>query len=128
MQKVVTNLLSNAIKFSPIGGTITINSTTDGSMQEINIVDEGPGIPTDEIQNLTLAYYQATNNTEDGTGIGLSLAQEILRLHGSQLMITSRLGSGSSFGFRIQRPQVSQAEIVEKNINRVSLESQLREI
>lgn len=128
MQKVVTNLLSNAIKFSPIGGTITINSTTDGSMQEINIVDEGPGIPTDEIQNLTLAYYQATNNTEDGTGIGLSLAQEILRLHGSQLMITSRLGSGSSFGFRIQRPQISQAEIVEKNINRVSLESQLREI
>jgi len=117
IQKVLGNLLSNAIKFSPEGGTITIESNIEGQQQVVKISDQGPGIPENEIENLTLAYYQATNNEEDGTGIGLSLVKEILKLHDSHLEIESTLGQGSIFGFQLERSTKSQDKILSENVN-----------
>jgi signal transduction histidine kinase/DNA-binding response OmpR family regulator len=128
MQKVIGNLLSNAIKFSPLGGNIRIESVVSNNTQIIEITDQGPGIPFSEIKNITLAYYQASNNTEDGTGIGLSLVKEILKLHDSKLVISSKLSEGSTFGFTLKRPKISQEEIILKNINIAGLDSQINRI
>ena len=128
IQKVMNNLLSNAIKFSPKGGVITIKSTIDSDRQIIEVIDQGPGIPTEEIENLTLAYYQASNNTKDGTGIGLSLVDKILKLHKSKLTIKSKLGEGSNFSFELARPQIPQHQIIKENLSDLAIVSQVAQI
>jgi len=128
IQKVMNNLLSNAIKFSPEGGSITIKSSINTNSHLIEVADNGPGIPKEEIENLTMAYYQASNNSKDGTGIGLSLVEKILKLHGSKLNIKSRLGTGSTFSFELVRPTISQSQIVEENIGAIPIGSQMEKI
>lgn len=128
IQKVLSNLLSNAIKFSPIHSTISITSEIDKDQHRICISDEGLGIPAAEIENLTMAYYQASNNTEEGTGIGLSLVKEILKLHESELEIRSELDIGSMFSFSLERSSKSQNEIIAENINQLGIEKQLNAI
>lgn len=128
IQKVIGNLLSNAIKFSPIGGEVTIFSKINDNVQEIQIKDQGPGIPDSDIEHLTLAYYQASNNTKAGTGIGLSLVKEILKLHDSKLNISSELKKGSTFGFKLKRPDIPQEKILANNINTLRIDAQIRKI
>ncbi len=128
IQKVINNLLSNAIKFSPVNGQIIINSIVNGNNQLIEIKDQGKGIPDSEIKDIILAYYQASNNTEEGTGIGLSLVKEILKLHQTKLLITSKLEYGSTFGFKLKRPTITQSEIIANNINVIDLDKQLKKI
>jgi signal transduction histidine kinase/DNA-binding NarL/FixJ family response regulator len=125
LQKVVNNLLSNAIKFSPQGGEIHIESKVSDDLQIVEIKDQGSGIPASEIENLTLAYYQASNNSKEGTGIGLSLVKEILKLHDSGLDISSELDKGSTFGFKLKRPEISQEEIYANNINTIGVIQQI---
>ena len=128
MQKVVGNLLSNAIKFSDAGETITVKSESQQENQVISITDHGVGIPSEEIENLTVAYFQASNNNEAGTGIGLSLVDKILQLHDSRLDISSRLGKGSTFSFAIKKPKTSHEEIHASHFDEVSIPTQLEQI
>ncbi|MEL6987323.1 MAG: ATP-binding protein, partial [Bacteroidota bacterium] len=101
IQKVITNLISNAIKFSSKGQKIIIQSKRKGKEHNVIIEDQGQGIPKKEIPLLTQAFYQASNNSIGGTGIGLSLVKEILQLHDSALQIESELTKGSSFKFTL---------------------------
>jgi len=128
IQKVMSNLLSNAIKFSPNDSTIVVQSIVEVDQQVIQVTDQGQGIPSAEIENLTLAYYQASNNNADGTGIGLSLVKEILKLHDSKLKIDSRLEEGSTFSFTLTRPEKSQQQIINENINTLNIETQISKI
>jgi signal transduction histidine kinase/DNA-binding response OmpR family regulator len=108
MQKAIGNLLSNAIKFSNQNEEIIVKSEKRDEKQMISIIDHGTGIPEEEISQLTEPYYQASNNREQGTGIGLSLVKEILLLHGSKLIIESNLGKGSTFRFYLSHPNEEQ--------------------
>lgn len=108
MQKVIGNLLSNAIKFSKPSKKIEIKSERREENQMISFVDSGPGVPKTEIGQLTEPFFQASNNTEKGTGIGLSIVKEILQLHESQLHIESTIGKGSTFRFYLAHPDESQ--------------------
>ena len=126
IQKVLANLLSNAIKFSPAGSTVTVKSTRKDKDYCIAVQDNGVGIPQDEVDSLTSDYYQASNNLEQGTGIGLSLAERILQLHGSQLYIESALGEGSTFAFKLPVPEESQAEIIKQIVDDVDVEEQIK--
>ena len=125
MQKVIGNLLSNAIKFSSVGGRVVISSKKSDIFQHISVLDHGVGIPSDEIGNLTLAYFQASNNDEAGTGIGLSLVDRILILHDSRLEIKSNLGEGSEFSFTMTRPNISNKEIESEYLDIEDIDSQL---
>jgi signal transduction histidine kinase/DNA-binding NarL/FixJ family response regulator len=126
MQKVFNNLISNAIKFSPFGGTIKVITENGANSYSVYIKDEGPGIPDDEVNHLTMAYYQASNNQEEGTGIGLSLVSEILKLHKTNLEIKSEQGKGSRFGFTLPLPLISQKAILKKHSFSSDLKEQLR--
>lgn len=128
MQKALNNLLSNAIKFSPNNDTISIESETRGNQHSIKVIDNGPGIPEDETEQLTQAYYQASNNTKKGTGIGLSLVKEILLLHDSKLNIESTLGTGSSFGFALAMPELSQNEIAKRFVDTSDIHKQMERL
>ena len=85
MRTFLTNLLSNAIKYSPPEGVIDIQLVKNQHILEIDIQDQGPGIPLDEQSRVFAPFYQSQgtrlSNTE-GTGIGLSLVQECIDAHG----------------------------------------------
>ncbi|HLP45490.1 MAG TPA: ATP-binding protein, partial [Candidatus Kapabacteria bacterium] len=89
LEELMANLLSNAVKFTPAGGQITItvgitNDGTAGESLEISVRDTGPGIPEDQLPHIFDRFYQADSTHEHhhkGSGIGLSIAKEIVELH-----------------------------------------------
>lgn len=101
LEKVFYNLISNAFKFTPENGAIKIRITaaTDGSI-EITVKDSGCGIPEDKLENIFDRFYQVDgSNTreQEGTGIGLALAKELILLHKGTIRVNSKPGSGSEF-------------------------------
>ncbi|HUX87060.1 MAG TPA: HAMP domain-containing sensor histidine kinase, partial [Chloroflexota bacterium] len=99
LRRVLENLLSNAVKFSPSGTNIRLDvqTATDGAM--IVISDEGPGIAAEHLNRIFDRYYQIGDPScqSGGLGMGLSLAQQIVRAHGGKIWCTSEVGRGSNF-------------------------------
>ncbi len=110
MTQVIVNLLSNAIKFSPEESFITINSTlvaNDADKELIfSIIDEGIGIPKDEINDIFDSFVQSskTRSASGGTGLGLPICKEIISLHNGNIWAESPApgqDKGSAFIFKI---------------------------
>jgi len=98
-EKVVLNLLSNAFKFTFEGGiTVRIRESNNGV--EIQVIDTGTGIPEHELPHLFERFHRvegARGRTFEGSGIGLALVQELVRLHGGTVRVESTVGQGSTF-------------------------------
>ncbi|MBD2465349.1 response regulator, partial [Oscillatoria sp. FACHB-1407] len=98
-EKIVLNLLSNAFKFT-FEGEITVSLHTVGSQVELMVRDTGTGIPAADLPRLFERFHRvegAKGRTFEGTGIGLSLVQELVQLHGGAIAVESTLGHGSTF-------------------------------
>ncbi len=107
LDRVVTNLLANAIKYSPDGGSITLDITSEEEHDQqwiaIRIQDEGVGIPEADLPSIFDPFYRATNvrGQIPGTGVGLASAAQVVREHGGTISITSQEGQGSSVLVRL---------------------------
>ncbi|HEY0350839.1 MAG TPA: ATP-binding protein, partial [Gemmatimonadales bacterium] len=98
-EKVVLNLLSNAFKFTLVG-SITVSLRFERGMAQLSVMDTGKGIPAAALPHLFERFYQvpgAEGRTREGSGIGLSLVAELVKLHGGSVRVTSAPGSGSHF-------------------------------
>ena len=98
-EKVVLNLLSNAFKFT-FAGEIAVTLRSAGEAVELAVRDTGTGIPAAEIPYLFERFYRvegAQGRTHEGTGIGLALVQELVKLHGGAVRVESTPGHGSTF-------------------------------
>jgi two-component system cell cycle sensor histidine kinase PleC len=99
VRQVIFNLLSNAVKFTPSGGQIRIKiGWTSGGGQYVSIIDNGPGIPEDELELVLTAFRQgsiAIKNAEQGAGLGLPIVQAIMELHGGSFKLKSKLREGT---------------------------------
>jgi len=98
--QVVWNLMSNAIKFTPPGGQIDVRLERDGNDARLSVTDTGIGISPDFAPHVFELYRQAdgTGAHRPGLGIGLSIAAQIVKLHGGTLRVESAgLGHGSTF-------------------------------
>ncbi|MBC1220982.1 type II toxin-antitoxin system ParD family antitoxin [Nostoc sp. UCD121] len=98
-EKIVLNLLSNAFKFT-FAGEITVALGSDGERVEMEVRDTGTGIPQAELPRLFERFYRVQGSqgrTYEGSGIGLSLVQDLVRLHGGEVRVTSQENQGSSF-------------------------------
>jgi two-component system OmpR family sensor kinase len=92
----VSNLLSNGFKYASDSDPVRLRAYPSGAGVEIVVEDEGVGIPRSEIGRIRERYYRASNvGTIPGTGIGLSLVEEIARRHGGRLVIESEEGRGT---------------------------------
>ena len=93
MHQVVTNLLGNALKFTPAGGTVTVRTRRDGANAVLEVEDTGVGIPAAELPRVFDRFWrgQAGAHTS-GSGIGLSVAAELVRAHGGTLTAASEPG------------------------------------
>jgi PAS domain S-box-containing protein len=98
-EKVVLNLLSNAFKFT-FEGQIVVRLRTVGDTAELSVTDTGIGIPAEELPRLFERFHRvegARGRTYEGSGIGLALVQELVRLHGGAVRVASQPGQGSTF-------------------------------
>lgn len=98
-EKLVLNLLSNAFKFT-FEGEIAAILRSDGEAVELTLRDTGIGIPPEEIHRVFERFHRvedARGRTQEGTGIGLALVQELVKLHGGSVRVESTLGRGSTF-------------------------------
>lgn len=98
-EKIVLNLLSNALKFT-FEGEIALTLLEAGDGVELQVRDTGIGIVADEIPRLFERFHRiegARARTHEGSGIGLALVQELARLHGGEIRVTSEPGRGSTF-------------------------------
>jgi cell cycle sensor histidine kinase DivJ len=96
--QVLINLISNAIKFTPRGGRVTVSAACEGPWFAVTVEDTGVGIGEDDLPRLGEAFFQARasyDRRHDGSGLGLSIVKGLVRLHGGDLNIQSRLGEGT---------------------------------
>jgi len=99
-EKVILNLLSNALKFTPPGGKITVYLEDKDSTISMTVEDTGIGIPANMLETIFNRFSQvdgSMSRPQEGTGIGLSLAREIVLLHLGSIRAESELGKGSRF-------------------------------
>jgi signal transduction histidine kinase len=100
LERVFVNLLSNAAKFTPANGHIRVILRDDGERARISVVDDGIGFPPEMAETIFERFVQVdTGGTRKfgGTGIGLSLARELVHLHGGELNAASDGSSGATF-------------------------------
>ena len=98
--RAITNIVANAIKYSPDKTTINIETSNDGEALKIVVRDEGDGISADQLPRIFEKFYRAPqrrSRENPGTGLGLSLTQEIIEKHGGYITVASEQGKGSIF-------------------------------
>jgi two-component system, OmpR family, sensor histidine kinase KdpD len=96
-------LISNAVKYSPPGSRIDITSTASERIVTVAVGDEGPGISPDEFDAIFERYYRGSRTHESvpGTGMGLSIARDIINAHGGRIWATNRPDKGTEFVFTL---------------------------
>ena len=120
--RALTNIISNAIKYSPDGKRIKIRAERSriGDYLEVSVEDQGPGIAEEYQKKVFDRFFRVENDTHTvkGTGLGLHLVKiAIEKQHNGQVFVQSKVGEGSTFGFRIPFTQVNEEEeYVPKNI------------
>ena len=98
-EKIVLNLLSNAFKFT-LDGEVRVTVRAIDGAAEVAVRDTGTGIPDDAQRHLFERFYRvegAQGRTHEGSGIGLALVHELVKLHGGTVRVESELGRGSAF-------------------------------
>ncbi len=104
MGQVFNNLLSNAVKFNRAEGTVTIEIQPGAESVAVAVRDTGIGIPPEALEKVFSRFYQydgSSTRKYGGTGIGLAIAQDIARLHGSLITVSSEEGHGTVFRFAL---------------------------
>jgi two-component system, OmpR family, sensor histidine kinase BaeS len=96
LHQVITNLLTNALKFTPAGGRVTISTRSSGSEAVLRVADTGAGIPADDLPRIFDRFFRGQQAAQiSGSGIGLTVAAELVQAHGGRLTAASELGHGT---------------------------------
>ena len=103
VERVLENLIGNALRHTPTGGEIKVALSTKDKEVEIEVHDNGAGIPQSELHNIFDRFYQVNNMERNShhAGLGLSIAQHIVAMHGGKIRVVSEPGLGSSFFFSL---------------------------
>jgi len=121
-EKIVFNLLSNAFKYT-LEGSITIRLFLKEDMVVFEVEDTGVGIPAKELPNMFERFHRVENTvgrTYEGTGIGLSLIKELVKLHAGNIAVKSEEGKGSCFTVVVP---FGKEHLPEEQVNKVPIET-----
>lgn len=104
--QVLRNLLGNAVKHTPPGTCVGIRVSTANERVRFEVADTGPGIPPEDTERIFAKFARgrdAEDRSTPGTGLGLYLARQIVRAHGSELHASSTPGKGTTFTFEMEQ-------------------------
>jgi len=104
LRQVLDNLLSNAIKYSPNGGEIVVRGRCDDHQVLIEVSDQGPGLPPDQLERIFERFYRVDNaltNNRQGTGLGLYLAHAVVTAHGGKIWASNNPDGGATIAFTL---------------------------
>ena len=110
------NLLTNAVKYSPQRTTVTVSAWKDAGQIRVAVRDQGIGIDQKEVKQIFQKFYRtkkAEESGEAGTGIGLSIVQQIVEQHGGEIEVTSQPGAGSCFTLTLPAAPPPPAPLLE---------------
>ena len=98
VQLALANLVANAIRHTPRGGRVVVGcAATDGGGARLVVADDGEGIAPEHQARIFERFYQIPGRERGGSGLGLTLAREIVAAHGGQIEVESAPGRGSRF-------------------------------
>jgi signal transduction histidine kinase len=100
MEYAVYNLMTNAVKYSGADTEVTVRCLTEGDLVRLSVQDQGIGMDAKELRQIFQKFYRtkrAEASGEKGTGIGLSIVEQIVQHHGGKMEVTSKPGQGSCF-------------------------------
>lgn len=120
LDQVLANLLSNALKFTAAGGLVTLVARPDDAGVEITIADTGIGIPPEDQDRVFEPFFQSRDsltNKARGTGLGLGIARDLVRAHGSDLRLSSQPGQGTRLTFRLPAWSYRVEELAEFEVS-----------
>ena len=141
IEKIIFNILANALKYTPENGKISMNVSIDQQLKsktvhfdnsnsikfdkwlKIEIIDSGVGIDKRNLERIFDRFYQVkdqSKTTVGGTGIGLAVAKEMIKIHHGQIKVSSEVGKGTSFN--IQIPIIEKLNLDEINDEIISNE------
>ena len=104
VSQIVGNLIGNAIKFSREDGSVKLRATSEEKQVVFQVVDDGPGIPPDNMSHLFDSFWQARKNDRRGVGLGLAIVKELVEAHGGKIWVESNVDQGSTFSFSLPMP------------------------
>jgi len=121
--QTVDNLVSNALKFTPEGRAITVRVRERGASVEIDVADEGAGIPAEDLDRLFERFYRSSSESRravPGVGLGLSIVKTIVEAHGGTVDISSVEGEGTTVAVIVPhrqpaRPAAAPLSLVQEN-------------
>ncbi|HEX9985934.1 MAG TPA: HAMP domain-containing sensor histidine kinase [Thermoanaerobaculia bacterium] len=99
--QVLSNLLGNALKFTPQDGFVSIRVTPQDGYVLFSVIDSGPGIPPENLNDVFNPYWQAKRTERMGAGLGLPIAKGIVEAHGGRIWVESEQGVGTKFFFTL---------------------------
>ena len=100
IKQVLINLLDNAFKFTAEGGKVELNAYMDNSLLTLEVIDSGVGIPEEDLSKVKEKFYKG-KNSKSHSGIGLSICDEIVKLHNGTMEIFSVLNEGTKVEIRL---------------------------
>ena len=105
LEKAVLNLLSNAFRDVSSRGTVTMRVTTRDGWAFLQVSDTGAGIDPDDLPHVFDRFYRSPKSPGEGSGLGLSIVQGIIKAHGGRIWVESKKGAGACFVIRLPRSE-----------------------
>ena len=107
LHQITYNLVANAVRHSPSGGRVVVAASRTNGLVRLEVADQGPGIPTDQIDRVFDRFYRldpARSTHDGGTGLGLAIARWIVDLHGGDIRVDAELPSGCRMVVELPQP------------------------
>jgi two-component system OmpR family sensor kinase/two-component system sensor histidine kinase BaeS len=101
VRQIVANLISNGLRHAPRGGRVIIAADVIDGYVRISVIDDGPGIPADDLLHVFDRFWQGDRVPTGTTGLGLAIARELVQAHGGRIWAASAPGSGATFRFTL---------------------------
>lgn len=117
LRRVFMNLIANAVKWSPEDGAITLSATSSSEKVTINVFDNGPGVPDDQVERIFERFYQVdtARSGTDGSGLGLAICKHIVEAHGGEIWAEGNSqGGGGRFSFTLINARVQEASVMDR--------------
>jgi signal transduction histidine kinase len=114
LEKILLNLLFNALKFTPAGGVVQLEASTQNGEMVLAVSDTGVGISDEKVPYVFDRFWQADTSSQrkyQGVGIGLALVKELVEVQGGTVSVSSKVGRGSVFTVRLPYRAADQSKL-----------------